>query len=148
MSVIGLREEIEQVADALLYDTMGPRAFKYVWELPKDASIDDYKHEITAWANRLYISNQIAYILTYSHRDDCDKSIIMMADEKSWKHGGHLVLDYPRFYRMLESIRYNLYSNGGQVVLSGPDMQKLSEIMAVIAREIVGDYQKLTEGRK
>lgn len=148
MSTIILKDEIEQIADALLYDAYGPRELHNVWKIPREAGIDTYKTEITAWANRVYIANQIAYILTYSHRDDCDKSITMIADETQWKHGGNLLSDYPRFYRVLESVLYNLYSNGGQVMLSGEDMQKYEEIMGLVAREIVGMYQKLIAGGK
>jgi hypothetical protein len=146
MSVMDKRSDIEQIADALYYDAMGQRHFVYA-VIPKvnafSASVDDYKEPVIDWCNRLYMANQCAYILTYSHNDDCDKTInLLERNEALWAHGGHLLQDLPRFFRILESIRYNLYSNGGQVMLCGEDMARLNDLMAGIAREIVGMYQK------
>jgi len=143
MSVLDKKSEIEQIADALLWDAMGTRMIvrSVVPELnPRTAPDEDYKGSIIEWSNRLYIANQIAYILTYGHHDDVDKTINMIGNEREWLYGGSLLLDFPRFYRTLASIRYNLYSNGGQYMLSGPDMEKLNDLMAIIAREIVGMY--------
>ena len=145
MSVIDKKQDIEQITDALLYDAMGSRQFVYAVcpELNQmKASVDDYKDIIHAWANRVYISNQCAYILTYAHRDDCDKTINMLTDTDHLNQGGHLLSDLPRFYHILESIKYNLYSNGGQVILCGEDMTRLNDLMAFVSREIVGMYQK------
>ena len=145
MSVLDKKSEIEQIADALLWDAMGTRMIvrSVVPELDRRSALDeDYKGSIIEWSNRLYIANQIAYILTYGHHDDVDKTINMIGNEREWLHGGSLLLDFPRFYQTLESIRYNLYSNGGQYMLSGPDTEKLDNLIAVIAREIVGMYQK------
>lgn len=145
MSVLDKRQDIEQITDALLYDALGSRQF--VHAVCNDlnafsANVEDYKGIIYAWANRLYIANQIAYILTYSHNDDCDMTIVQLNDTNHLNHGGYLMKDIARWYRMLESIKYNLFSNGGQVMLCREDMERLDTLMSVLSREIVGMYQK------
>jgi hypothetical protein len=145
MSVLDKRQDIEMITDALLYDALGSRQFVYAI-CPKlnsfSTSVDDYKDLIHAWSNRVYMANQCAYILTYSYRDNVDKTINLLTDTDHLEHGGHLLSELPRFYRILESIKYNLYSNGGQVMLCHEDMNSLNYLMAVIAREIIGMYQK------
>ena len=146
MSVLDKRQDIEQIADALLYDAMGQRQFVRAVVPGVNAfcgSVDDFKDPVIDWCNRLYVANQIAYIFTYSHNDDVDTRINMIErNESLWADGGHLLQDLPRFFRILESIRYNLYSNGGQVMLCGEDMTHLNDLMAFVSREIVGMYQK------
>ena len=145
MSVIETRDEINQVCDALYCDAMGERKYFYAVNNgprnPTTTTIDEDKDQIAAWGNRVYIANQIAYILTYSHREDCNLMINLM-DRDEWKNGGDLITNPARFYRVLESIRYNLYSNGGQVMLCREDMERLNDLIAVIARVIVGECQR------
>lgn len=146
MSVIVMRDEINQVCDALYWDAMGRRQIFYAVvdkenPFPSQSKVDDERDAIAAWGNRVYIANQLAYILTYSHRSGCDRKIDMI-DRDDWKHGGELVGDYARFYRILESIKYNLWSNGGQVMLCREDMERLDNLIAWLARECVGQYQK------
>lgn len=146
MSTIVMKDEIGQVRDALYWDAMGARRLLHavcdqVPPFPSKNTIDDDKSGIYEWANRVYIANQIAYILTYSHRSDCDRKIQML-DKDCWHNGGELVKNPARFYRILESIKYNLYSNGGQVLLCHEDMERLDNLKAMLAREVVGEYQK------
>ncbi len=146
MSVIVMRDEIEQVCDALYWDAMGARQYFHAVcnspAYPAQTSIEDDKIAIRAWANRVYVANQIAYIFTYAHRADCDKKIQQFDDKDPWNHGADLIQNPARFFRTLESIRYNLYSNGGQVMLCREDMERLDDLTASIARVIVGEYQK------
>lgn len=142
MSVIVMREEILQVADALYWDAMGARAYLHAVVKEPYSSIDIEKDVIKAWANRLYIAQQCAYILTYAHRDDCDKSINLFDESDPWNHGADLITNPARFYRVLESVKYNIFSNGGQFMLCADDMQKLDDLIAMLARAVVGEYQK------
>ena len=146
MSVIVLKSEIEQIADALYWDAMGQRHYIHTICNPKSgitirSGLDDIKDVIGAWTNRLYVANQIAYIFTYCHRDDCGKEINQL-DRDDWKNGNELIAKPTRFFHILESVKYNLYSNGGQVMLSGDDMQKLDCLTAMVARRIVCDVSK------
>lgn len=145
MSVVIMRDEILQVADALYCDAMGNRAYLHAVLKEPRATIDEEKEAIGIWVGRVYIANQIAYILTYAHHADCRRKIDLFDDSDAWMHGGLLITNPARFYRVLESIRYNLYSNGGQVVLCAEDMQRLDGLIAALARVIVGEYQK-TQG--
>jgi len=151
MSVIVQKDEINQIADALYWDAMGERQFVRVLyggqpgDTLKNSSMDEIQDTIGAWTNRLYVSNQIAYIFTYSHRDDCDKTINQM-DRSDWKNGMDLLKNPVRFYRMLESVRYNLISNGGQIMLSGQDMERLNDLIGLVARGIVYDADKKERG--
>jgi hypothetical protein len=140
-----MRDEILQVADALYWDAMGARQYLYNVIAVPGATIDEEKDAIRAWTGRLYIANQITYILTYAHHGDCSRKLDLFDDSDPWNHGADLIQNPARFYRVLESVRYNLYSNGGQVMLSGPDMQILDSLIATLARVIVGEYQK-TQG--
>jgi hypothetical protein len=146
MSVMGKRDEIIQVCDALYWDAMGER--KYLHTIsnepchPVSRTIEDEKSIVAAWGNRLYVANQIAYIFTYSHHAECNMKIDLLDESEAWKHGADLITNPARFYRVLESIEYNLYSNGGQVMLSGQDMQRLKDLIAAVARVVVGEYQR------
>jgi hypothetical protein len=97
---------------------------------------------IHAWGNRVYIANQCAYILTYAHRADCKCNINFIADRNQCRHGADLLLNIGRFYRTLESIQYNLYSNGGQCMLCHQDMVRLDTLIEQVGRDIVGEYQR------
>ena len=146
MSVIDKRDEILQVCDALYWDAMGER--KYLHTIsnepghPSSRTIDDEREIIAAWANRVYVANQVAYIFTYSHNPDCVMVINQFNDADAWKNGAELIKNPARFYRVLESIRYNLYSNGGQIMLCREDMERLDDLMAALARVVVGEYQR------
>jgi len=142
-----MKEEIEQVFDALYCSVMGSAPYHHAvidrTAIPDilKASIDDQRDHIWSWCNRVYIANQCAYILTYSHRADCDRKIDFIADYTECHNGGQLIQKPGRFYRMLQSIQYNLYSNGGQCMLCREDMERLDNLIAVIANDIIGDYQ-------
>ena len=148
MSTIPMKEEIEQVFDALYCSVMGNARYHFavidraaIPDILK-ASVDDQRDHIWAWANRVYIANQCAYILTYAHRGDCDRNIDFISDAAQCHHGGQLIQNPGRFYRMLQSIQYNLVSNGGQCMLCREDMERLENLIAVLASELVGEYQR------
>jgi hypothetical protein len=148
MSVIVMRDEIESVCDALCFSLLGSGRLHYavcdktaVPDILK-ASVDDMKGHIWEWCNRVYLANQCAYILTYSHRGDCNKTLDFIADVNQCKNGGQLITNPDRLYRMLQSIQYNLYSNGGQYLLCHEDMIRLDNLIAVVANELIGEYQR------
>jgi hypothetical protein len=148
MSTIVMKEEIQQVCDALCFSILGTERYHFaVYDktaIPDihTASVDDMKDHIWAWCNRVYIANQCAYILTYAHRGDCDRNIDFIVDADHCHNGGELIQNPGRFYRMLQSIQYNLCSNGGQVMLCHEDMVRLDNLIAVLAIEIIGVYQR------
>ena len=148
MSTIVMKEEIESVCDALCFSLLGSGRLHYavcdrtaVPDILK-ASVDDMKGHIWEWCNRVYIANQCAYILTYSHRADCDKTIDFIADVDQCKNGGILIQKPERLYRLLQSIQYNLVSNGGQCMLCHEDMIRLDNLIAVLANDLIGEYQR------
>lgn len=146
MSTIVMRDEIKQIADALYWDALGERNLLHcVIDAPCHPctnSIDDERSMIIAWANRIYVANQIAYIFTYSHRADCDRKIDQFSGDEHFTHGGDLITNKARFYRMLQGVEYNLYSNGGQYMLSHEDTERLQKLMATLASSVIGDYQR------
>lgn len=148
MSTIPMKEEIESVCDALCFSILGTKRYHFAvcdkTAIPDihTASVDDMKDHIWSWCNRVHIANQCAYILTYAHRADCDRTIDFIADADHCHHGGELIQNPGRFYRMLQSIQYNLCSNGGQVMLCREDAERLDNLIAVIAEQMIGDYQR------
>ena len=148
MSTIVMRDEIQQVCDALCFSILGTHRYHFAvcdrTAIPDalNASVDDQKGVIWEWCNRVYIANQCAYILTYSHSGDCDRKIDFIDEVNHCHNGGQLITTPSRFYRMLQSIQYNLYSNGGQCMLCHQDMVRLENLIAVLANEIIGEYQR------
>jgi hypothetical protein len=146
MSTIILRDEILQVADALYCDAMGARNYLHTVidepAHPLKFSIEDEKSLIYAWVNRLYVANQIAFIFTYSHKAECDRKIALFDEQDIWHDGAELIQNPARWYRRLQSIGYNIISNGGQCMLCREDMERLHNLAARIASEVIGDYQR------
>ena len=146
MSTVIMRDEIIQVADALYWDAMGER--KLIHTIVKSThplhhTINEEKEIIAAWANRIYVANQCAYIFTYAHRQDCSRKIDLFDESDVWNNGAFLIKNKARFYRVLESIQYNLYSNGGQCMLCAEDMGAMRSLMEHLASAVIGDYQRM-----
>lgn len=147
MSTVTLKEEIEAVHDALCYSLMGSQRYHHavfdraaageIAVFGSKPTVDDQKNMIWSWCNRVYIANQIAYILTYAHHPDCNRAIEYIADSDHCNGGGALLQKPSEFYNKLQSIRYNLYSNGGQCMLNGEDMARLDNLIAAVAAEII-----------
>lgn len=157
MSVMEMREEIQQVNDALQCSLLGcssgyhravfdQAAYADIAAFVQTPTIEQQQDMIHAWCNRLYVANQCAYIFTYSHRSDCDKKINFIAPRNECHNGGLLLAKIDRFYRMLESIRYNLYSNVGLCMLCREDMDRLNNLIEQIGRDIVAAYQRKEAG--
>jgi hypothetical protein len=145
MSVFINDEEIKTICTALYWDKMGMRKYAHIFTTDRTLSDDDYRQEVYNVFNRVYIANQIAYILTYAHHEDLDKEIDLLDYDGLWNDQPSCrTTEY--LYRTLESIEYNLYSNGGQMVLGFEDLQKLKDLMAVLARDVVGKYQREIKG--
>lgn len=153
MTVADLKEEIEAVCDALQFSVLGcscswhraifdQSAYADIAMLGEKPTIEQQQDMIHAWCNRLYVANQCAYIFTYAHHPECNRKINFISDRDHCHHGAELIQNPARLYRTLEYIKYNLYSNGGQCMFSGEDMARLDELIALIARDIVGEYQR------
>lgn len=137
------KEEIENVCDALRLDQIGQGRF-YRQVFNRDASCQ-YIHSgfmpiqeemqawIHEWCNRIYMANQCAYIMTYSHREDCDRTISDISDKCTG--GFALLANLKKFYETLTHIRYNLWSNGGNMMLSSKDEDRLNALIEVVAAE-------------
>jgi len=142
MSVFINTKEIKTICTALYWDKMGSHKYQHIFTDERTISDDDYRQEVYNVFNRVYIANQIAYILTYAHHEDLDKSIDLLDYDDTLWNSQPAIMTTERLYRTLESIEYNLYSNGGQVVLGGADMAKLQDLQKCLARDVVGKYQK------
>lgn len=148
MSVMDMKNEIEFVCDALCISILGSSRYHHavcdreaIPDILK-ATIDYQKDVVHSWCNRLYVANQCAYIFTYAHRAECDRKINFIADVGQCRHGNDLIANIGRFYRTLESIRYNMYSNSGQCMLCREDMDRLNTLIEYIGRDIVWEYQR------
>lgn len=97
------------------------------WE--RDDAAEDHIHY---WMNRLYWANQLAYMLTYG---DADRTI------RDLPEGYHKVIPMglKQLYAQLQSIQYNLVSNGGRVMFGKDDMERLENLIASVARRIIRD---------
>lgn len=153
MSVMDLKSEIEQVNDALQISALSgsigyyravfdQAAYADIAMYGEKPTVQEQQDMIHAWSNRVYIANQCAYILTYAHRADCPRNLNFIADNGQCHHGGDLLDNPARLYRMLESIRYNLYSNAGQCMLCREDMDRINNLIEMVGRDIVGEYQR------
>lgn len=139
MSVCDAREEIQQVCDALLMDQYGSGRFARavfnqeaaaeIAVFGKPATQDEIKSMIYHWCNRVYMANQIAYIMTYSHHPECSREINDIGDEGTFRKGGDLLGNLRRFHGTLKHIRYNLYSNSGRYMLCREDMDRLDTLI-------------------
>jgi hypothetical protein len=143
MSVVECKEEIEQVCDALLCNQYGQGQFsRAVFNHAAAAEIiiygkqptqDEIRSMIWNWCNRVYMANQCAYILTYSHHPECSTKINFIGDENTFHKGGDLLANLRRFHGTLQHIRYNLYSNGGRYILCHEDMDRLDTLIEWVA---------------
>jgi hypothetical protein len=141
MSVIVYKEKLEQLMDTLIMDYYGPKdfsraVFSYDEELKLkrfNGTVDDEINNIKCWCNRIYWANQLAYICSYSHHADCDRTIQDLDDKN--KHIRHISLK--TLYSDLQAIKYNLYSNSGRIFLSKEDEEKFNELCTVVADRII-----------
>jgi len=92
-------------------------------------SADDLDHAILAFVERLYISNTVAFAVQYG-----ENPINIKRLEKKDLEGS--LLGKREFWKILRSIRYNLYTNAGRAFTSAEDMEKLDRYINHIAYEL------------
>lgn len=98
------------------------------------ATFGDECANIVCWVDRLYMANQLAYHTTYTYRDG--KFEIEMLQDEDIKSNG-LNWDNKKLYSFLNSLHYNLFSNGGRCFVSEDDLDRLDSLISIIARKII-----------
>lgn len=88
---------------------------------------------IICWVDRLYIANQLAFHQTYTRTN---KFEIETLDDKDITPQG-LNWDTKKLYDWLNSVNYNIYSNGGRSFLSRDDHERLKGLISGLARRII-----------
>jgi len=92
-------------------------------------SEDDLDNAILAFVERLYISNSLAFAVQYG-----EKPITIERLEEKDLEGS--LLGRKQLWKLLRSIRYNLYTNAGRAFTSAEDMEKLDRFINTLAFEI------------
>ena len=87
-------------------------------------------NKITWWLQRVYASNQMAYIWQYAHNGSVSKEIEKIDMESL---NGKKLATY-ELYAQLRSLRYNLYTNGGNCFIQEKDLTFLNEIISGLER--------------
>jgi hypothetical protein len=87
---------------------------------------------IQCWLNRLYWSNQFAYIATYK---DADRTINDLSDDVL---SGGLPYSPIEMARTLECLQYNCTSNGGTYTVFKDDAEKLEAVILTAYRRHSG----------
>ena len=88
------------------------------------------QNKIKWWLQRVFASNQMAYIWQYAHNDSISKEIEKI-DMDSLQ--GRQLPNY-ELYGELRSLRYNLYTNGGNCFIQEKDLTFLNEIISGLER--------------
>lgn len=97
-------------------------------------TFDDECTNIVCWVDRLYIANQLAYHTTYTYREG--KFEVELLDDSDIKSNG-CNWDNKKLYSFLNSLHYNIFSNGGRSFLSEEDMNRLDSLISSVARNII-----------
>lgn len=115
---------------------------------------DEIKYKrvhLEGFMNRLWIANQCAGILQYGHHEDFNKEIKQFDSDA--KLGS--VLPEHELYAEVQSLLYNLYTNGGNCFAQKKDIEFLESIVNTIAhkhteqkfRKIKDDLEELERKR-
>jgi len=97
-------------------------------------TFDDECANIICWVDRLYIANQLAYHTTYTSHEN--KFEVELLDDPDIKNNG-CNWDNKKLYSFLNSLHYNLISNGGRSFISEEDMNRLDALISITARKII-----------
>jgi hypothetical protein len=142
-----MKKEIERVAESLIMSMYGDQRYmravftyneEYQFKMlsfSKTGGVPekDIQNNILCWCNRLWWSNQLAYMMTYGHHEETSKTITDIDDE-------HLPSSHPvakMLYDDLKAIEYNLISNGGRKMISAEDERKLEDLISIVSGEII-----------
>jgi hypothetical protein len=94
----------------------------------------DEDRNIICWVDRLYVANQLAFHQTYSWGEG--RFEITPLDEEDINPNS-IHWDYRKLYDFLNSLHYNLFSNGGRSFISTEDMARLDGLIGGVARRII-----------
>jgi hypothetical protein len=93
------------------------------------------KSQIESFWNRIFLANQVAYILQYADMKGVSREIQFLEDKHVINDSKYYKLE--NVYKDLRQLDYNLHTNAGRTFLSGDDMEKLRNLIARIALEII-----------
>ena len=88
------------------------------------------QNKLVWWIQRVSASNQMAYIWQYAHNDSVSKEIEKLDMESL---NGKQLPTY-KLYSLLRSLRYNLYTNGGNCFIQEKDLTFLNGIISGLER--------------
>ena len=135
MSVMDKRQEILRVGKTILWQyrddftTYFKFAYPYENEYTDFDNFKDTAITLKAWMERLYIANQLAWALTYEHKKKFEIERYEAGElEKVKSYDTATIKGMVEFIRELDSIAYNLISNGGRTFLSRYDEDVLKGI--------------------
>lgn len=92
------------------------------------SSPDDQGHRIACFVERLYIGNQLAHALSYPA-----KFIMIKRLEEKELEGA--MLSNAQLFKTLKLLRYNVRSNGGKIMISQEDSEKLNGYIHYLAEK-------------
>ena len=125
-----LEQEVyhDSIYNLLSIERADPEILKVCY---KGNDVEYKKTHLHGFISRLWIANQCAGIMQYGHHDDYDKTIKMFdSDNKD----GKVLAEY-ELYDEVNSLMYNLYTNGGNCFAQNKDREFLEHIISVIARK-------------
>ena len=95
-----------------------------------------YDSHIPSFFNRLYIANQAVSILQYGQHKDEPREIELLTDEECESSG--YFGDFKEFLKELNSLQYNLISNGGNGFTQEKDVDALQRIVDAVKDILLG----------
>jgi len=97
-------------------------------------TIEETKHAIKAFVERLYLANQLAFITMYGKAKE--ETIVRLEEHEL--DGG--LLGSKSFLRTLESIHYNLYTNAGRIFLGREDEERLERYIRYTRDKLLAEH--------
>lgn len=99
----------------------------------------DYNVQNMVWfVNRLYVSNQIAYYMTYEFKEKKPMQIFEL-DEVDLQN--HMPIGDKQLLIKLKDVRCNLYDNAGHAYVDAKDLERLNKMINYLAEKIaLSDY--------
>lgn len=145
MSVIRFdKEEISNIYKSLKWLTYGynnaiDRVIPFNYSEYLEAKSLDEKHDyesfiqekLVNFIDRLWLSNQMAFILQYGRKNKDHREIEFITDADL--DNGKQLPNY-ELYSQLNSLRYNLYTNGGNSFIQQKDLEFLEGIISGLER--------------
>lgn len=134
MSVIRFsKEEVALIAKSLqmLDDPfdLGIKIDHEVIDVCYDGNKADFvENRLFRFVQRLFIANQVAYMLQYRHNHAISSELEILESD-DLKFGNRKLMSVDELLKELNSIYYNVFTNDGNYVLSKPDEEMLESII-------------------